>query len=458
MSPKSIITLAIILVLLVVGTVVVVSAVGIKSPQENIVMQPIAGEVRIVNKSGGMYWKGFAQTWSYPKYIEFRYNDDPDDGDKAKESISVTFNDGGTADISTYIRLQIPTTEVDLLAFHQQFGGIQDNIKASIKSYMIDCMKSTAPLMSASENQSARKSEFRQMVENQLRSGVYEMNLEEIVKRDTTDTTGDEITIMKTSIRLIDGKPVIANLSPITDKFKMTLVQFSVTGTDYDIETRKQFAAKKESYLGAEQAKAQRSKEVQERLMIEEKGKREKAEAEAAANVLMATAVIEAEQKYNVALQVKLEKETEAEMALSVSEIEKKQAQIELEKAELDGKAIIVLAEAEQEKIRLAGAVTELELALIDAEVKVKIGQAEHFSKIAVPSTVISGSGGGNGEVGNGNTLQDNLMSLFMLKMINGGTLDDFGKIKSVDANNRKTVQSKTSSVAIDSGVRVAQK
>ena len=406
-----------------------------------------------------MYWKGFAQTWSYPKNIEFRYNDDAGDGAKDKESIEVTFNDGGTAQISTYIRLQTPSTEKELLIFHQQFGGIQDNIKASIKSYMIDCMKSTAPLMSASENQSARKSEFRQLVEKQLRDGVYAMNLEEVVKKDTTDTTGDEITIFKTTIKLIDGQPVIDTPSPLIDKFHLTLVQFSVTGTDYDVETRKQFAAKKTAFLGAEQAKAERSQEVQERLMIEEKGKREKAEAEAAANVLMATAVIEAELKYNVAIQAKLEKETEAEMALSVAEISKQEAQIKLDIAEIDAQATIELAKAEQEKIRLAGAITELEQALIDAEVQIKIGQAEHFSKIAVPSTVIGGNSGNgaNGESG-GNVLQDNLMSLFMLKMINGGTLDDFGTIKSVDANNRKTVQNKVSKVTTDSDVLVAQK
>lgn len=454
MSPKAIITLAIVIIALIVGAVICVAAVGIKSPQENIVMQPVMGEARIVNKSGGMYWKGFAQTWSYPKYIEFRYNDDPDDGDKAKESVAVTFNDGGTADISTYIRLQIPTTEEDLLAFHQQFGGIEDNIKASIKSYMIDCMKSTAPLMSASENQSAQKSYFRQMIENQLRDGVYEMNLEEVVKTD--ETAGDSFTIFKTSIKLIDGQPVITNPSPITDKFKMTLVQFSVTGTDYDVETRKQFSAKKEAYLGAEQAKAERSKEVQERLMIVERGMREKAEAEAAANVLMATAVIEAELKFNVAVQAKLEADTKAEMALSVAEIAKQQAQINLDIAELDGEAVIVLAKAEQEKIALAGAITELEQAQIDAEVKIMTEFAQALPLMQVPSTVISGGGGADGS--GGAALQENMMSLIMLKMIVGEDVANFGKVKSVDANDRKVLRNRQqTNVTTDSDVQVAQ-
>jgi hypothetical protein len=457
MSPKSIITLVVVFIVLIVGAVICVSAVGVKSPQENIVMQPVMGNAKIVEKSGGLYVKAFAQTWSYPKYIEFRYNDEVGDGDKDKESVSVTFNDGGTADISTYIRLQIPTAKEELLAFHEQFGGVEDNIKASIKSYMIDCMKSTAPLMSASENQSAQKSYFRQMIENQLRDGVYEMNLEEVIKKDETDETGNEITIFKTSIKLVDGKPVITNPSPITEKFHMTLIQFSVTGTDYDIETRKQFAAKKDAFLGAEQAKAERSKEVQERLMIVEKGLREMAEATAAANVVKEKAVVEAQQLAEVALQVKIEKETEAEMTLSVATIAKEEAQIKLDIAKIEAEATIETAKAEQEKIALAGAITELEQAQIDAEVKIMSMLANSLPLMQVPSTVISGgSAGADGK--SGAPLQDNMMSLIMLKMIGGENLADFGKVKSVNAEDRKVLRNRqqTSSVTVDSDVQVA--
>jgi len=455
MSPKSIITLVIVAIVIIVGAVTVSMALGVCDAQEWIVVQPIVGDVRI-QENPGPYWKGFAKTWAYQRNIEFRYNDDVNDGDSPKESVSVTFNDGGTADISTYIRLQTPISEEDRIAFHQQFGGITDNIKASIKSFLIDSLKSTAPLMSASENQSARKSEFRQMVLSQLSQGLYDMNMEEVIKKDETDTTGNEITLYKTSIILVDGKPVITTPSPIVEKFKMSVTQFSVTGTDYDIETRKQFAAKKEAFLGAEQAKAERGQEVQERLMIIEKGEREKAEAEAAANVLMATAVIEAELKYNVALQAKLEAETQAEMTLSVAEIAKQEAEIKLEIAKIEADATIATAEAEKEKILLSGAITELEQAQIDAEVKIMSQFAEAMPLMQVPSTVISGGGaGGNGS---GAPLQENMMSLIMLKMIGGENLADFGKVKTVDASDRKVKRSKQANVATNKDVKVAKK
>jgi len=422
MKTKYYIILAVAMFVSVLGLMILNGAIGTCDAQEWIVVQPIVGDVHIM-ENPGPYWKGFAKTWSYPRNIEFRYNDDPKDGDADDERIEVTFNDGGIALISAYIRLQTPLNEINRLKFHQQFGGMHDNIKASIKSFMIDCMKSTAPLMSASENQSARKSEFRQLVLNQMSVGLYDMNLEEVVKKDATDTTGEEITLFKTTIKLLDGKPIITTRSPIVEKFKMEVTQFSVTGTTYDEKTNEQFAAKKESYLGAERAKAERSQEVQERLMIEEKGKREKAEAEAAANVLMATQVIEAEAMANVALQEKIEAETRASQLLSVAEITKKEqetianmgltvASIRAETAQKEKEATILAAEGMKEAIELSGAITELEQAMIDAEVAKAELVANALADIKVPTTMFI-SGGGAGDE---NALTTNLVNLRLME------------------------------------------
>ncbi len=436
MKPKHIISLIVVFIVLIVGAVIITSAIGICDAQEKIVVQPLLGDV-YVQEDPGPYWKGFAKTWPYPRNIEFRYNDDPRDGDEDDGRIKVTFNDGGEADLSTYIRLQLPISEADLLSFHQEFGGSSDNIKASIKSWMIDCMKSTAPLMSASENQSARKSEFRQMVLEQMTKGLYDMNLEEVIKKDTTDTTGEEITVYKTTIKLLDGRPIITTKSPITEKFKMTITQFSVTGTAYDTETRKQFAAKKESYLGAERAKAERSQEVQERLMIIEKGLREKAEAAAAGNVAKETAVIAAELKAEVALQTKKEAETKAEMLLSVADLDKQtllmaesavfeQAVIKAATALELKKEQIAKAEGKKQAIELSGDITELEEALIRAEVDKVRAASEALAKINVPTVMIIGGSGSDGKGIDGDALMKNLINL---KLLEGSGVLDFTKV-----------------------------
>ena len=89
---------------------------------------------------------------------------------------------------------------------------------------------------------------------------------------------------MATEIVLGDnGKPVIVQPSPLA-RYKIGILQFSVTETQYDDKTLEQFAAKKESYLKAEQAKAERQQEYQQRLMVTEKGLRQVAEITAEEN------------------------------------------------------------------------------------------------------------------------------------------------------------------------------
>lgn len=408
---------------------ILIATVSVNDGQNWVYLQYPNGTVRIIDEPG-CYLKLFGKNWVYPRYMEFRYNDDPSDGDKAKESTGVTYNDGGEADISTFIRLRTPILKDDRVSFHQQFGGRLGNVKASVKSFMADCLKSTAPLMSSSENQSARKAEFRQIVANQIARGTYKMKKEKTVVKDTTDLTGKEITIFKTEIvRDRDGNPLIEEISPIISKYKMAVEQFSVTGTEYDPETRKQFALKKKVFLEIEQAKADREKQVQDRLMIIEQGLRNKAEATAKANVVKEKAVIEAKQKAEVALQTKIEAETRAAQLLSVAEIIKKEklmiasmglevAQIKAKEAEQAKIAVILKAEGRKKAIELSGDITEIEQAMIDAEVMKAEVVAKYLAQINVPSTMFIG---GNGAAG-GSHIMENLINMKL--MVDTGILD----------------------------------
>jgi len=463
MSPKSIIVIAGVIVALVLGAALLTSLVGTCDTQEYIVVQPIFGEARVQEATGGsLYWKGFAKTWSYPRYSDFRYNDDPAEGDGVDERIRTTFNDGGTAEHGIYIRVGMPLLAEDRINFHEQFAGDLTSVKAAVKAHAINCLKSTAPLMSGSEHQSARKAEFANTVERQLVKGLYAMRKVEKELKDRTDSEGNPITVFATEIlEGEDGQAIIAQPSPLTEKFKMTIEQFSVISSDYDAETLQQFAEKKKAYLAAERSKAERESAVQERLMIQEQGLRDKTEAEAIANVDKAKAVIAAELKAEVALQTKIEAETKANQLLEVAKIEKEEAEtkasmdlevakVQAEAAMENKKAMIAEAEGKQQAIELSGAITELEQAKIDAEVKIMSEFARSIPMMQSPSTVFSGGNGAGNE--GSSTLQNNMMSLVMLKMIGGDNFADFGKVKSV--SNRQI----RDSIPTDTNTEVAKK
>lgn len=392
------------------------------------VVQPIQGEPYIRAKSG-WYLKWGADVWTYPKYADYVWDDKPGNeftelGSDEIESIETRFNDGGTAQISAYVKYSTPTSVEDRLAFHEQFAGsIESATKNAVGSHLANCIKVTGPLMSASENQAARKAEFTQLVWDQLEKGLYKVKKTRAIGEPSLSNSSDgnsEPILRAELITDKDGNPIVDQPSPLL-ACGIKIIQFSIKETKYDERTKKQFETKKDSLLAAEQSKADREKEKQERLNIIEKGLREVAEAQAAANVVKEKAVVEAQQKAEVAEQAKKEAETKAQMALSVAEIKQQEEEALLAAAQLEAQRVKVIAEAEQEAIQKAGKLTEVEQYQMDTSVKIAEVVSKNVSNIASPEIIINGGGAGaDGNGGGVKDLIDNSFGLYMLKMLGG--------------------------------------
>lgn len=397
----------------VVGLVLLLGGFGKNDTQNFQIVQSVTGDVS-VKDGAGWYLRKFASVWTYPRAIsqEFKkagQGDTQSRVDKAEDqSIRVTFNDGGTANMGCTIRVATPKTTEARRRMHSEFAGNIDNAMASVKSHLVNCAKATAPLMSSSEHMSARKAEFTQLVHEQLVNGLYEMLRVEKKFKDSTDNSGDEITIFATEIvRDSEGNPVFAQESPLKN-YELEVLQFSIEDTDYDPKTLEKFAAKKDSLLRAEQAKADREQEVQQRLMIVERGLREKAEVEAIANVERAQAVINAEREKEVAelnaargvavaAQTKLEAETRSAQLVSVAKLELDEQKLRTMSADEQAQQIRLLAAAEEERIAKGGAITEQEQILAEIKAQRDVQVARELAKVGVPSTIIVGGGGSNG-------------------------------------------------------------
>jgi hypothetical protein len=434
-------------VIAAVALVVLINLFGKNEDTQFTVVQPISGDMSVVDR-GGYYYKGMATTYKWNKFEDFYFSGSTEEGGVKDESVSITFNDGGQARVSVYTRIELPMEEEARILFNRQFSGNSDNIKSAIRSHLINCLKNTAPMMQSSEHQSARKTEFDAHVYDQLVKGLYQMQKEAVKTLDETDTTGKEITVYETNIILgEDGSPKIAKASPL-DQYGIKIAQFSITGVEYDPKTRELFAAKKESSLLAEKSKAERIQETQQRLMVEEKGLREKAEIEAIANVEKAEAVIKSEkekemaeiaaqQKVAVEEQAKLEAEILKAKELAIEVADKEIAETAAEKqlevskllalaAEEEAKAIRTLAEAEEEKIARAGAITERERVLAEIAKERDVGIAQHLSQIPVPQVTFTGAG----TEGSGST--DNTTHLINLKLLEGAGLFDKSPISNI--------------------------
>ena len=320
--------LATLFVLAVVG-ILWSGMIGHNDNQNWQVCQSVTGKITVID-TAGYYFKGFATIWTYPRSMQAYYSESAKEGGPQDDSIKVTFNDGGTAQISRFVKIQLPTTEAERMLLHQDFNANTANVLDAVRSHLTNCIKSTGPMMSASENQASRKSEFNQVVEEQLTQGLFEMRRTEVELKDVSEAAqvgpdGKPIAaekkahVMATEVVLGDnGKPVIVQPSPLA-RYKIAILQFSVTDTKYDEKTLEQFAAKKDSYLKAEQAKAERQQEYQQRLMVTEKGLRQVAEITAEENQKKARALIQANQAAEVAVITKTQAVTAAEQKVEVA-------------------------------------------------------------------------------------------------------------------------------------------
>lgn len=390
---------------------------GNNTDQRWLVIQYPWGDVKVID-TAGWYFKAGNSYWSYPRNWQVEYDQE--------YSFKVVFNDGGSAVMNAMVRFSSPTTLEGKRNFHQLFGGNEEAVEAAVWAHLSDAMKSSGPVMSASEHQSSRRGEFTALVQDQLQKGLFEMKRVSRTLQDQFDDKGKPITVYATEVVFDEesGQQRIARPSPLTD-FGIIITQFSITDVTYDDQTQRQFAQKKEAFLSAEGSKAQREKEVQERLMVEERGRREKAESESIALRRKAEEVINAQREKEVAeLKAQKEKvvaETKAQMELAVAQLTKMEAetkaQQQLECAKLDrlkaveeAEAQIVLASAKQKALELAGAISEKDQILAEIERDKFIGIAEQLAKINVPKFIISGGSEGS------QSPNDALMNMFLLK------------------------------------------
>jgi regulator of protease activity HflC (stomatin/prohibitin superfamily) len=390
---KQIVAGAILLFVVILMIVLFAGCSGSNDVQTYQIKQSLGGTVDVIDKPG-WYNKGFATVYTYPRSVQAFFSAHPQEGSKEDESIRVHFNDGGTAKVSVMVQFQLPVDADKRKLLHQTFANV-DNVKQAVRAHLINCVKNTGPMMSATDNQAGRKGEFNQVVEEQLRKGIYAMRR---VTVEIADQTMPEVPVLGASTQPAKpqpirvqateivkdaktGEPLIVEKSPLAE-YGITIQQFSITGVDYDDPTIQQFAAKQKAILASESAKAEREKELQQTATVVQQGLRQKAEIEASENVKKAQQVIQAEAKAEVAQQAKLEAETLARQKLAVAQLDKDAAetkaqqdlQIRKTAADAEAQAVILTAEAAAKAKQMA-AQAEAQAAKIKAEQELAIAQ-----------------------------------------------------------------------------------
>lgn len=335
----------------------------------------LTGEMS-VHSDPGTYWQGFGVVDTYQMTDDY-YFFTADKKDQVEpvahvdnSAIEVTFNNESRGWVSGQLKFRLPADQKNQLKIDREFHS-NEGVKRLIQTYITEVLTQTAPLMSAEEAYSTRRSEFNEIAERQLRQGIYHKTTKRIQVQG--EHAGEESFDESSTKRVVeltldkDGQPIITKTSPLRD-FGIEVINFTVLKTKFDQRTEELIAEKKETEMKQVLSEADTRKAQQDAIKAEAEGRARVAIAEAEALVLKKTAVIEAQRQYEV-------------------------AQYDRKKAEEQAKAELVRREADAKanKLLVMAGLTPRERAEFD--MKTAIGVAEQLSKVQLPQLMTFGGG-----------------------------------------------------------------
>lgn len=334
----------------------------------------VAGQVQVkqsaisgtlsVQQNPGIYVQGFGIITPYLISDTYDFND------KGK-TINVRFNDASTADISGSIKFRLPSNENDILKIHRDFRSYEALENTLVRQVLSASVKQSATFLRAEDVYSTRRADFIDLINDQIKEGIYATAYTEEFKKDELDPS-KHVLVKKVSIRTDkEGKPIINEISGFRT-YNIELVQLVINDIDFDEKTDSLIAQRKEAEQQRVVAVANAERAKQDAITAQEQGKANVAIAEAGALVEAKKAIVEAEKNKKVAEQQALQAEQEKLAIIARGQ-----------------------ADAEATRLKVSAGLSPLEKAQIDKETA--IGVAGELAKIKFPQLMVIGSGGQNG-------------------------------------------------------------
>lgn len=336
---------------------------------EVVVIQTPAGGLKVVTTPGPtLQWGGTAT--HYKKSWLMSFSKDSSEGEVIDQSIKVRFNDGGHANLSGSVRIDLPTSEQEILALHIKFGSQKSIENSLIKQVIVKSVYMTGPMMSSKEASAEKRNDLLSFIEDQAINGVYKTVVVNTRVKDPMDTT-IERTIGVVQIQRDEKKNALRQEASSITQFGLHLYNLSINSIDYDQMVERQIQTQQAAVMSVQTAIANAKKAEQDAYTTAKQGEAKAAEAKWAQEAIKAAAVTEAEKIRDVA---KLTADAE----------------------EQNKRANILKGQGQAEYKRLVTqANNNLELKL-DAWVKVNTAYANAMSESNWVPTYVSGGGYGS--------------------------------------------------------------
>lgn len=398
MGTKSKISVAIFAIIVVFLIFFGKSLIGYNTATQLLVKQSPTGELSCVDHAG-FYFKGFASIYSYDRTKDFYFNSstekvkgqDWEGDDTDEDDIAVTLSRNANANISGYLKYQLPTICEDLIKIHMDQRSDAKVKHELVRNTVLSAVRKTAPLFTAEEAKVTKIAEFRRLAEDQLTDGEYLTTIKELqekVAEDEVDSSGKVIKkaevqkYVVTELKLDTlGNRILTKQSALK-QYGIKVLQFEIQNVKLDEKAQKQLDIVKEREMQRVARSTEAETAKQEAITAEAKGKARIAEAKAAQEVEKMTAVTKAEKEKAVA-------ELEAKKEYEVARLAALTAQEEAKKIKAEGEA-----KAAANRALVNAGLTPLERATIEKETKIGVAEALAKSEHPIVPTIMMGGDG----------------------------------------------------------------
>jgi hypothetical protein len=361
--------------------------------------------VKFVN---GFYFTLFGKVTEYPDIMTISFAKDETTSTVSVPPISIRFNDATSADATGVVKFMLPKGEDLMVKLHKDYRNVENLAITGFKPFVMECLKNSSQLMSSEMHYLGGRSTMSQYFQDQLEDGVYILQTEEKVIRDTVERENKRVYLTKISTN--NGN--IQRKKTMLTQYGIGITDAVISDVDYEERVDKLLGLKIDATSKTSISKQELMKAQQEALTEEAKGKKVLVETEYKELQNQKTQVIQAE------TQVKL-----AEQQVRLADQDKLKQKIAYEASIYEAKKTRELADGEayaKKAVMIADGALTQKLQTLE---KIHAAYADAMGKQPlVPSVYI----GGNGAVPNSNAFMD----MFMVKMAKEMSVDMTTKTK----------------------------
>jgi len=403
MEPKQIAKLAAVVVAIVVA--MFINPFAWNDATERTVVTQISGKQFVEFKPGVFYAGFFAKETPYPNQISVSHMDSLFDGSYALRDNTieigvikdVRFNDATTATISGITQYILPSGEKEMIEIHNAHRSPESFVQRRLAPYTIECLKSSAQLMSSEAHYSGGRAQMTQDYMDQLKNGSYLLNIKnkyefDSIERVNKRTYEVQIQTDKNGIKL-------RKFSSIKE-YAVVVGDAQILDVDYERQVDVMLAKKISASTAASVSKQELMTAQQKQLTAEAQGKQKLVEIEYVQKQEQTKQVVQAQTLVELAKQDLIKQD------------------IALQASAKEAAKIKTLADAEayaKQRVMSADGALDKKIAAYTTVMQYWADAFGRYQGAMVPTYMM----GGNGSAGNAGTNFMQLMSMQAMKDLN---------------------------------------